>query len=464
MKPEPEHIGQSARDAARRKRLEQIEEELAIRRTILDGVVKDAAVTIQVDLATQKKDVETLFAKLNDDTSLRDAACRALQRFAAARLLEVAVPGLQETEAGTDGAGGPTLVSWSATRAVEIARAIAGRLGELDTSEAAWNRSERDIHLHVQTLIETVQPHGHRPRYAPEDGVLSVTIHVQGKEWTMAELKQDLDGQIRDRQRILDEREREILERHLIGEVATHLTDLLHRAEELVGRMNDEIESRPMSTGMALRFDWEIADDGPAGLPEIRKLLLRKEGAWSTGDRQALGRFLQQQIQSVRAEYETGTWADHLKMALDYRRWRRFVVERQQDGRWQRLTCRTHGTGSGGEKAVALTIPQFAAAAAHYQSAGPLAPRLILLDEAFVGIDNDMRSKCMGLLASFDLDFIMTSEREWGCYATLPGLAIYQLSARQGIEAVGVTRWIWNGREKIPGERFVFDIEAMETA
>src|SRR5436309_15167607 len=78
--------------------------------------------------------------------------------------------------------------------------------------------------------------------------------------------------------------------------------------------------------------------------------------------------------------------------------------------------------------AIALTLPHFAAAAAFYRTADPLAPRLILLDEAFVGIDADMRAKCMGLINTFDLDFVMTSEREWGCYQTLPGIAIYQLS------------------------------------
>ena len=212
-----------------------------------------------------------------------------------------------------------------------------------------------------------------------------------------------------------------------------------------------------MSTGMALRFKWEIGEEAPAGLEEIRRLLLRKDGTWSSGDRRLLGEFLQQQIKSIRDHYEAGTWSDHLKLALDYRMWHRFVVERHQDGRWQRLTRRTHGTGSSGEKAVALTIPQFAAAAAHYQSASPLAPRLILLDEAFVGIDNDMRSKCMGLLAAFDLDFIMTSEREWGCYPALAGLAIYQISARQGVDAVGVTRWVWNGRQRVRGEKLAVD-------
>src|SRR5262249_4833222 len=63
-------------------------------------------------------------------------------------------------------------------------------------------------------------------------------------------------------------------------------------------------------------------------------------------------------------------------------------------------------------------------------------------------IDKDMRSKCMGLLHAFNLDFVMTSENEWGCYPTLPALAIYQLSTLPGVDAVGVTRWVWNGRER----------------
>jgi hypothetical protein len=93
-------------------------------------------------------------------------------------------------------------------------------------------------------------------------------------------------------------------------------------------------------------------------------------------------------------------------------------------------------------------LPHFAAAAAFYRTANALAPRLILLDEAFVGIDADMRAKCMGLIAFFDLDFIMTSEREWGCYQTLPGMAIYQLSTHPDIDAIGLTRWVWNGRQR----------------
>ena len=56
----------------------------------------------------------------------------------------------------------------------------------------------------------------------------------------------------------------------------------------------------------------------------------------------------------------------------------------------------------------------------------------------------------MGLIHIYDLDFVMTSEREWGCYSTLPGLAIYQLTARPGIDAIGLMRWVWNGNRRDP--------------
>jgi len=42
---------------------------------------------------------------------------------------------------------------------------------------------------------------------------------------------------------------------------------------------------------------------------------------------------------------------------------------------------------------------------------------------------------------------VMTSEREWGTYPEVSGLAIYQLASRPGFDAVAVTRWVWNGSD-----------------
>ena len=95
-----------------------------------------------------------------------------------------------------------------------------------------------------------------------------------------------------------------------------------------------------------------------------------------------------------------------------------------------------------------MTLPQLAAAAAYYHSADPLAPRFILLDEAFAGVSPDMRESCMELIAAFDLDVVMTSENEWGCYPGVPQLAICQLDRFAGIKAVVNRVFVWNGKAK----------------
>src|SRR4029079_13000039 len=130
-----------------------------------------------------------------------------------------------------------------------------------------------------------------------------------------------------------------------------------------------------MSTGMKLRFVWRPAENAPPGMAEVRARLMESNGTWSSADREMLGAFLQRQIQAVCSDMDGVSWQESLAEALDYRKWHRFGIERYQDGSWKRLTRRTHGTGSGGEKAVALTLPHFAAAAAFYRSASPLAPR-----------------------------------------------------------------------------------------
>jgi SbcC/RAD50-like, Walker B motif len=83
----------------------------------------------------------------------------------------------------------------------------------------------------------------------------------------------------------------------------------------------------------------------------------------------------------------------------------------------------------------------------------PHAPRLMMLDEAFAGVDDDARAKCLGLLTAFDLDVVMTSEREWGCYREVPGLAIAQLSRVDDVPAVLVSHWEWDGATRTRVER-----------
>ena len=413
-----------------RERLESVRARIA-QLDILQATADEDYRTATVRRAQAEGQEIELGRTLADAQQRRDHAVAELRRFAATGLLNAAC----ETEVPDVGSG------WAADPAVRLARRVEQLLGDVDAGDDAWRRIQDEISGRFGELKDALTRHGHEAAASLGDWLV-VTITFQGIPRTPAELARLLDEEISYRERVLTARQREVIENHLINDVASHLQQLISDSEAQVAHMNAELRDRPTSTGMILRLRWETRPDGPTGLAEARSRLLRQESElWSPADRDAVGDFLNRQIEATRAEDEHATWAELLGRALDYRDWHRFLIERFQDGRWRPAT----GPASGGERVLTVSVPLFAAASAHYRSAHPHAPRLIMLDEAFAGVDDSARAQFLGLLAAFDLDVAMTSEREWGFYMTVPGIATHNLVRRDGIDAVHVTTWEWDG-------------------
>ena len=384
---------------------------------------------------------DTLRAEIEEATRVRDAAVAEFQSFAATGVLRIALPDLDVPDPAEP---------WPPTPAVILARAVNAALEDTDDADGPWDRVQRRVTDEHKLLADAMARHGHSAGLTVRDGIMVVDVVFQGRSHDIPGLAAALGTEAGQRARLLSAREREILENHLLNEVAGTLHELITAAEAEVRTMNDELESRPTSTGMKLRLVWQQARDAPDGLDQVRHKLRQTIDAWSADDRAAVGSFLQARIATEHASNPAAGWAEALTAALDYRRWHEFVIQRYQDGQWRSAT----GPASGGERALVASVPLFAAASAYYKSAGnPHAPRLIALDEAFAGVDDDSRAKCLGLLATFDMDVVMTSEREWGCYPQVPGLAICQLARQDGIDAVLVTPWRWDGRERRRAER-----------
>jgi uncharacterized protein (TIGR02680 family) len=384
---------------------------------------------------------DTLRTEIEEATRVRDAAVAEFQSFAATGVLRIALPDLDLPDPA-----GP----WPPTPAVILARAVNAALEDTDDADPGWDRVQRRVTEEHKLLADAMARHGHSAGLTVRDGIMVVDVIFQGHRHDIPGLAAALGEEAEQRARLLSAREREILENHLLNEVAGTLHELITAAEAEVRAMNEELESRPTSTGMKLRLIWQQARDAPDGLDQVRHKLRQTIDAWSADDRAVVGSFLQQRIATEHAGNAAAGWAEALTAALDYRRWHEFVIQRYQDGQWRPAT----GPASGGERALVASVPLFAAASAYYKSAGnPNAPRLIALDEAFAGVDDDSRAKCLGLLATFDMDVVMTSEREWGCYPQVPGLAICQLARQDGVDAVLVTPWHWDGRERRRAER-----------
>ena len=367
---------------------------------------------------------------------------RGLEQFNATGLLAIALPELELPAAG-----------WGFDAALGVARRAEQLLQEVDAEDADWSRVQSAFSRDYSDLLTALTALGHQGQAEPSDYGMIVTIVYQNRLQRPDVIEAAVRGEIVQRHELLTARETEVLENHLQAEVAAAIQRRLQEADRRVAAINAELAKRPTSTGVRFRLLWQALEEGsegaPVGLDAARKRLLNTSyDAWSPEDRQVVGRMLQNRIATERARDDAGRSGSLLELlarALDYRRWHRFRVQRWQDGQWRPLS----GPASSGERALGLTVPLFAAVSSFYTHAGSRhAPRLVLLDEAFAGIDDAARAHCMALVREFDLDFVMTSEREWACYAELPGVSICQLQRHEGIDAVYVSRWSWDGRAK----------------
>ncbi|WUG27401.1 TIGR02680 family protein [Streptomyces sp. NBC_00464] len=279
----------------------------------------------------------------------------------------------------------------------------------------------------------------------PDDNVQLFTATLEGVRVGAAGLLTTLT-QERDRSRDdISTAERRLFDQILTGDIRRHLAARIRRAGELVAHMNGHLERVRTASNVAVQLVWDVRPDLPDSTRTARQLLLKDPGRVTESDREALHAFFRARIEEAKGSDTAASWEEHLGEVLDYTAWHTFTVrlDRADGNGWQPLTKRLHGALSGGEKAIALHLPLFAAVAAHYEDL-PLAPRPILLDEVFVGVDTVNRGQVFALLSALDLDLMITSDHEWGNYRELPGIAVHQLLTDED-DAVTSARFVWNG-------------------
>ncbi|MEV4675259.1 TIGR02680 family protein [Actinomadura sp. NPDC049382] len=283
----------------------------------------------------------------------------------------------------------------------------------------------------------------------PDEDVQVLTATMNGVRVGAAELSTALRAERDRRREDITDRERDLFDRTLAGDTRRHLADRIRQATELVDGMNRRLERVRTASRVAVRLVWQVDPQQSAGIRAARDLLLRDPARLSGADREALYRFFRDRVKEARAANTAASWEEQLMEVLDYTTWHRFTVRLERgDGKgWQDLTRKLHGALSGGEKAIALHLPLFAAVAAHYQT-DPDCPRFILLDEVFVGVDAANRGQVFDLLVDLELDMVLTSDHEWCDYQELDGIAIHQLitgADGDGDNAVTTARFIWDG-------------------
>jgi uncharacterized protein (TIGR02680 family) len=423
--------------------------------------LRDAEMSLQAQLKAGRDEVPKLAERLGKLDGQRSTDATARDRAFGAR--DVAAQRLRHLATGTFPAdsGLPELAAFETTLAgsdgvratLDAARQIAaawpgvlyapGNLGDaLHLLSESVHACRSALSARADLDLET------------DEDVQVFTAVVNGVRAGAAELLHTLREEAERSRQEITEQERELFDQTLTGDTRRHLADRIREANELVDRMNSRLERVRTASKVAVRLVWQVAPDLPPGTRAARDLLLKDPVRLSEADREALHRFFRERIEQAKADDSATSWEQQLAQVFDYTSWHQFVVkiDRANGAGWQLLTRKLHGALSGGEKAIALHLPLFAVVAAHYQAV-PQAPRVILLDEVFVGVDSSNRGQVFALLSALDLDLMLTSDHEWCTYAELSGVGIHQLiTDSDGDEAVTTARFTWNGRELLPGD------------
>ncbi|GAA2152111.1 TIGR02680 family protein [Kitasatospora kazusensis] len=392
--------------------------------------------------------IGALGATMAEDKARHDAAVAARNEAADGfrRLCVLGFPG--------DAGLGLVLTPGDGTRAtLEAARETAAAWPALPHGTRnlgdSLNRLSEAVHRARQSLSSRADL-----ELEAEEDIHVLTATIDGIRVGATGLLTILTG---DRDRSRDDitaAERSLFDRTLTGDTRRHLASRIRQAGELVERMNGHLERVRTASRVAVRLVWQIHPDLPAGTRTARELLLKDPARITEADREALHAFFRGRIDEAKTRNTAATWEEQLAEVLDYTAWHQFVVklDRANGGGWQLLTKKLHGALSGGEKAIALHLPLFAAVAAHYEAV-PESPRLILLDEVFVGVDTVNRGQVFGLLAALDLDLVLTSDHEWCTYRELSGIAVHQLiTGGDGDDAVTSARFTWTGTDLLSDE------------
>jgi hypothetical protein len=291
-----------------------------------------------------------------------------------------------------------------------------------------------------------------------------VTVHVIDDEGgkPVSSFARRVDERAKDQGILLEDRERKVLEDELLAALASQIHTRVVAARDLTRNMNADTRAKPMSSGISIGIRWAQSDKITDLQRQASRLLDRDQPG---PERLAeLRGVLRDMIREYRAAHPRATYREALAAVLDYRGWHAFELLLVTPGEGEaRLTRAKHSVMSGGEKSAAIHLPLFAAANALYSSAKDRCPRLIALDEAFVGIDERYKPDLFGLAVKFDLDLFMTGHDLWVTTATVPMIAHYDLFHDKVTRTTSALLMLWDGRQLIDATAGFKDNEALVT-
>ncbi|MFP4697557.1 MAG: TIGR02680 family protein [Eubacteriales bacterium] len=320
---------------------------------------------------------------------------------------------------------------------------------------AEYNLNMKNIFIEKEGIIDNIEDKEIISAVRKQKRI-DIKGKFEGKEVPFMRLIQLLEDKIKEQQNLLKDSDRYLFEEILIHSISRKIRAKIQHSERWVKKMNQLMESMNTSSGLTLSLRWkkkkaEMEDQ--LATSELVDILNKDPRLLPIEEREKITKHFRSKLEEAKNQLkemgQSQTFLSIIKEVLDYRQWFEFQLFFVKEGENKKeLTNNQFFTFSGGEKAMAMYVPLFSAVYARYDGARKDSPRLISLDEAFAGVDENNIQDMFRLLVELDLSFIINSQILWGDYETVPSLAICELIRPNNAKFVSVIRYRWNGKIK----------------
>lgn len=287
-------------------------------------------------------------------------------------------------------------------------------------------------------------------------GRKELRCRVSGRDVGFLSLLEEIKKSIEEQSLLINEEERRIFEDVLMNTISQKVKAKIYQSKVWVSKINALMESMDTSSSLKLSLTWipkKAEGEGQLDISALMDILERGDRC-SEEELKNLATHFSLKVKEALRKYEGSgevrNYHSIIKEVLDYREWYEFKLYFTKKGeRKKELTNNAFFQFSGGEKAMSMYIPLFSAIYARYEKAKKECPRIISMDEAFAGVDENNIRDMFRLLKVLDLDYILNSQILWGDYDTVENLNIAELIREENDDVVTVLRYCWNGKEKV---------------
>lgn len=330
---------------------------------------------------------------------------------------------------------------------------ISTALGEILASNKGYLA---DYHPRTESIFVYEKCDDDRKNRIMESAIRTdIKIKFNKKEISLYKLIEYLNNFLEDQNLLISQKEREVFEDILINTLSSKINAKIYKTKGWVKEIDSLMKSMNTSSGFKLYLTWKpkkAASEGEIDIKELTDILSTPHFMTEEQRGRVADHFREKLKMQKRISGKDGNSRNYhtiIKEVLDYREWFEFQLSFSKPTENKKeLTDNEFFKLSGGEKAMAMYVPLFAAVNVRYNGSDKKdAPRVISLDEAFAGVDEDNISSMFALLEQLELDYVLNSQVLWGTYDSVKNLSIYEL-IRQGEEIVIPIKYYWNGKIK----------------